>query len=50
MNPKARFILENTSILSPPHVPEVGLHLANEAHDLWHRTEEEMQQTGLPPP
>lgn len=45
-----RFILENTSILSPPHVPEIKLHLADEAHDLWHKTEEELQQSGLQPP
>jgi predicted nicotinamide N-methyase len=45
-----RFILENTSILSPPHVPEVRLHLADEAHDLWHRTEEQLEESGLPPP
>jgi predicted nicotinamide N-methyase len=45
-----RFILENTSIMSPPHVPEVRLHLADEAHDLWHRTEEQLAKTGLPPP
>ena len=45
-----RFILENTAILSSPHVPEVKLHLADEAHDLWHRTEEELQESGLEPP
>ncbi len=45
-----RFILENTSILPPPHVPEIRLHLANEAHDLWHRTEEELRTSGLEPP
>ena len=45
-----RFILENTTILSPPHVPEIRLHLADEAHDLWHRTEEELQASGLEPP
>jgi predicted nicotinamide N-methyase len=45
-----RFILENTTILSPPHVPEIKLHLADEAHDLWHKTEEELQQSGLQPP
>lgn len=45
-----RFILENTSILSPPHVPEVRLHLASEAHELWHKTEEQLAQTGLQPP
>ncbi len=45
-----RFILENTTIQSPPHVPEIKLHLADEAHDLWHRTEGELQETGLEPP
>lgn len=45
-----RFILENTAILSPPRVPEVRLHLADEAHDLWHKTEEQLAETGLPPP
>jgi predicted nicotinamide N-methyase len=45
-----RFVLENTSIQSPPHVPEIKLHLAYEAHGLWHRTEEELQESGLEPP
>jgi predicted nicotinamide N-methyase len=44
------FILANTSILTPPHLPEIRLHLADEAHDLWHKTEEELGQIGLPPP
>ena len=44
------FILANTEILSPPHVPELRLHLASEAFGLWRRTEEELQQIGLPPP
>lgn len=44
------FILENTSPLSPPHVPELRLRLAAEAHDLWHRTEEQLEAIGLPPP
>ena len=45
-----RFILDNTSVMTPPHVPEIRLHLADEAHDLWHKTEEELQEAGLPPP
>lgn len=45
-----RFILDNTSILSPPHVPEIRLRLASEAHDLWLKTEEELEEIGLPPP
>jgi predicted nicotinamide N-methyase len=44
------FIHANTVLASPPHVPEIGLHLADEAHDLWHRTEEELAEIGLPPP
>ncbi|WP_075291650.1 class I SAM-dependent methyltransferase [Pararhizobium arenae] len=44
------FILENTDVLVPPHVPEIRLYLATEAHDLWLKTEEELQEIGLPPP
>ncbi|WP_377294295.1 class I SAM-dependent methyltransferase [Rhizobium sp. SG2393] len=45
-----RFILDNTAILVPPHVPEIRLHLASEAHDLWLKTEDELEEIGLPPP
>ncbi len=44
------FIRSNTTIMSPPHVPEIRLHLASEAHDLWLKTEDELQEIGLPPP
>ena len=44
------FILANTGLQTPPHVPEINLHLADEAHDLWHKTEEELAIIGLPPP
>jgi predicted nicotinamide N-methyase len=44
------FIRDNTGVLSPPHVPEVTLRLATEAHDLWLKTEEELEAIGLPPP
>ncbi|MBZ5760837.1 MULTISPECIES: class I SAM-dependent methyltransferase [Rhizobium] len=44
------FIRANTDVLAPPHVPEIRLHLASEAHDLWLKTEEELQEIGLPPP
>ncbi len=46
----ARFIRAETRILAPPHVPELCLHLADEAVTLWHRTEEELGELGLPPP
>lgn len=46
----SQFILENTAVCSPPHVPEIKLHLAYEAHALWHKTEDELEQIGLQPP
>ncbi|WP_436246808.1 class I SAM-dependent methyltransferase [Mesorhizobium amorphae] len=49
-NSARRFILDNTALMAPPHVPEVLLHLADEAHDLWLRTEDELAAIGLPPP
>jgi predicted nicotinamide N-methyase len=47
---RARFIRANTSVMSPPLVPEVKLHLAHEAVPLWQKTEEELGEMGLPPP
>jgi predicted nicotinamide N-methyase len=44
------FVLANTALMSPPHVPEIRLHLADEAHDLWLKTEDELAGIGLPPP
>jgi predicted nicotinamide N-methyase len=44
------FIRANTTVAAPPHVPEIELHLAAEAHDLWLKTEEELAEIGLPPP
>lgn len=46
----ARFIRANTALTQPPHVPELRLHLADEAHDLWRRTEEELAGMGMQPP
>ena len=46
----AEFVRANTSILSPPLVHEVKLHLAHEALPIWQRTEDELGQIGLPPP
>jgi predicted nicotinamide N-methyase len=45
-----RFILANTSVMSPPHVPEIRLRLASEVHELWQKTEEDLEAIGLPPP
>lgn len=44
------FIRANTSLIAPPHVPEIRLYLASEAHELWLKTEEELEAIGLPPP
>jgi len=44
------FIRDNTALIAPPHVPEIALHLADEAHELWRRTEEELEEIGLAPP
>ncbi|QIG48006.1 methyltransferase [Nordella sp. HKS 07] len=44
------FIRQNTSLLAPPLVPEVTLHLAHEAVPIWQKTEEELGEIGLPPP
>jgi predicted nicotinamide N-methyase len=44
------FIRANTEVMAPPHVPEIRLHLATEAHDLWLKTEDELEKIGLPPP
>lgn len=47
---KSAFIRQNTSVMSPPLVPEVKLHLAHEAVPLWQKTEDELGEMGLPPP
>ncbi len=46
----ARFIVEQTSVLPVPLVPEILLHLAHEAIPIWKKTEEELGELGLPPP
>ncbi|WP_237152809.1 class I SAM-dependent methyltransferase [Oryzibacter oryziterrae] len=46
----AAFVRSETRLQAPPHVPEIRLHLADEAMDLWSRTEEELGELGLPPP
>jgi len=46
----ADFIRANTTVLPPPLVPELRLHLAHEAVPIWQKTEEELGEMGLPPP
>jgi predicted nicotinamide N-methyase len=44
------FILANTRILAVPHAPELSLRLADEAVELWQKTEDELGAIGLAPP
>jgi len=44
------FIRANTRVLSPPHTPEIRLHLADDAVALWTMTEAQLGELGLPPP
>ena len=44
------FIRANTSVIVPPLVPEIRLHLAHEAVQIWQKTEAELGEVGLPPP
>jgi predicted nicotinamide N-methyase len=50
--PAARraFIIDNTRLQSPPHTPELSLHLADEITPIWKLTEEALLEIGLPPP
>ncbi len=47
---RAGFIIANTRLLTPPLVPEIRLHLAEESLPIWRKTEEELGEMGLPPP
>lgn len=44
------FIRAHTRLLPVPHAPEIILHLADEATELWQKTEDELGEMGLPPP
>ncbi len=45
-----RFIAANTRLLSPPLVPEIRLHLAEESLDIWRKTEEDLGEMNIAPP
>lgn len=47
---RAAFISAQTRLLPTPHAPEITLHLADEATELWQKTEDELGEIGLPPP
>jgi predicted nicotinamide N-methyase len=44
------FIRAETRLRPVPHTPELVLHVADEATELWQKTEEELGEIGLPPP
>ena len=44
------FIRDNTRLMSPPLVPEIALHLAEESLPIWRKTEEELGEMNVPPP
>ena len=46
----ADFVRANTVLAAPSLVPELRLHLASVATDLWEATEADLERTGLPPP
>jgi predicted nicotinamide N-methyase len=47
---RAAFIRDNTRLMPVPHAPEIRLHLADEATELWQKTEDELGEIGLDPP
>lgn len=47
---KDAFIRANTRKRYVPLIPEIAIYLADEAVPLWHKTEEEIGEHGLPPP
>jgi predicted nicotinamide N-methyase len=46
----AAFIHAETRLRPVPHAPEISLYVADEATELWQKTEDELGQIGLPPP
>jgi predicted nicotinamide N-methyase len=50
VNDPRGFVLANTTLIAPPLVPEIRLHLASEVVPLWRKTEEELEAEGVPPP
>jgi predicted nicotinamide N-methyase len=47
---RRRFVLANTTLLTPPLVPEIWLYLAEESLPIWQKTEDELGEINVPPP
>jgi predicted nicotinamide N-methyase len=50
MADRRAFVQAQTRLRPVPHVPEIVLHLADEAVPLWQKTEDELGEIGVPPP
>ncbi len=50
MSDPVDFIRANTTLIAPPLVPEIRLHLAEESVPIWQKTEEELGEMNVPPP
>lgn len=50
MSDPAAFIAAQTTIMRPPLVPEIALHLASEITPIWQATETDLARINLPPP
>jgi predicted nicotinamide N-methyase len=46
----AAFIVKETRVRPVPHAEEILLHVADEAMELWQKTEEDLGELGLAPP
>lgn len=44
------FIRANTILTSPPLLPEIKLHLAEQSLPIWQKTEDELGEINVPPP
>ncbi len=44
------FIRANTRLAQVPHAPEISLYVAEKSVPIWQKTEEELNEMGLPPP
>ena len=47
---RKRFIATHTRLMPVPHALEISIHVAEEATELWQKTEDELATIGLPPP
>jgi predicted nicotinamide N-methyase len=47
---RCAFIKTNTRLVTPPLVPEIRLHLADETLPIWEKTEKELGELNVPPP